>query len=398
MSVFLLSCLAVFLVWAVWFYKKLSSIFDVHLRYLFEPDVNLMAKYPVGSRYDAVELKDKFWTCYLFGVFFAPIRLLAVITCCSIYQVNVWAMMKIFGVTKHNCEDFQNPLYVNLLLIVEYIFMVTNQLAQGFNCYPLSKKKHSIYDYIPDYEPQQDISTAAVTVSNHSVFFEIFFYWMEKTSFFSKASMLDVPFLGLMPLSKLCVFIRGHSKEDRAASQKKLKNRLVRNMKGEMPNITIFPEGTLGNGETIMKFKKGGFDHTYPIKIRCSRFFKDGYFTPSYANMNAKVFLWIWLSCPTFFNEFYEIEEHVDPLFLLKKRGVSPEDPDAWKVVAEEVKEIMKFMVGTQGSEQGYRDLLEYEKKVCYANDKYGGKFFRRTGCGSKKLSAQSNTEAKKEN
>jgi hypothetical protein len=164
-----------------------------------------------------------------------------------------------------------------------------------------------------------------------------------------------------------------------------LQKRLKKNVKGEMPEITIFPEGTLGNGETIMKFKRGAFDHNLPIKVRCSKFFKDDKLTPSFSNMNAWTFMLIWLSYPKFFNESYEIEENIDPLYLLKKNGVSPEDPEAWKTVAREIKEIMLFMTGAQGTEQGYRELLEYETKECYAQDKVGGKFMRRTGCGSKK-------------
>lgn len=187
-----------------------------------------------------------------------------------------------------------------------------------------------------------------------------------------------------MPLSKKCVFMTSHSAEGRKASTEGLEKRLADNMGGKLPDLIVFPEGTLNNGETIMKFKRGGFDHPYPINIRCSKFFQDGKLTPSFANMNAYTFMFIWLCYPQFFNEFYEIEENVDPLFLLKKNGVSPDDPKAWETVAREVKEVMMFMTGMQGSEQGYRDLLKYEKMECYAQDKMGGKFMRRSGCGSK--------------
>lgn len=62
--------------------------------------------------------------------------------------------------------------------------------------------------------------------------------------------------------------------------------------------------------------------------------------------MNALTFIIIWLAYPKFFNESYEIEENIDPLYLLKKNGVSPDDPDAWKTVAREIKDIMLFMTG----------------------------------------------------
>jgi 1-acyl-sn-glycerol-3-phosphate acyltransferase len=115
-------------------------------------------------------------------------------------------------------------------------------------------------------------------------------------------------------------------------------------MKGKMPIITIFPEGTLNNGETIMKFKKGGFAHSYPIRIRCSKWFKDGQLTPSFANMNVFSFMLLALSCPGFDIEFFEIEENIDPLFFLQKYKVNPEDPEAWTIIAKEIKQIMQFM------------------------------------------------------
>ena len=59
----------------------------------------------------------------------------------------------------------------------------------------------------------------------------------------------------------------------------------------------------------------------------------------------------LWLSIPSFFSEFYEIEENLDPLYLLKKHNVDPESPEAWKIVAQEVKDIMTFMTGMFGSE-----------------------------------------------
>jgi hypothetical protein len=156
-------------------------------------------------------------------------------------------------------------------------------------------------------------------------------------------------------------------------------------MEGNLPQINVYPEGTINNSETILKFKKGGFDHTYPIRIRCSRFFQDGYLSPSFVNMNVYSFLFLWLTIPRFFSEFYELDQNLDPLYLLKKNNVDPKDPEAWKVVAKEVKDIMMFMTGMKGSEQGYKELLDYEKSEVFTKDTMGGTFMRRTACTSKR-------------
>lgn len=181
------------------------------------------------------------------------------------------------------------------------------------------------------------------------------------------------------------VYITSHTEEGRKETEQRLRKRLEKNMEGKLPQINVYPEGTINNSETILKFKKGGFDHTYPIRIRCSRFFQDDYLSPSFVNMNVYTFILLWLTIPRFFSEFYEIEENVDPLFLLKKNNVDPKSLDAWKVIAKEVKDIMIFMTGMRGSEQGYADLLEYEQTEIYVKDTMGGTFMRRTGCTSKR-------------
>jgi 1-acyl-sn-glycerol-3-phosphate acyltransferase len=79
----------------------------------------------------------------------------------------------------------------------------------GFNNY--NKIKHSVYDYLPDYQPLQNTDKAAAVVSNHASFFEIFLYWQEHTSFLAKSACCDIPFLGVMPLSKQCVFLKSHN-------------------------------------------------------------------------------------------------------------------------------------------------------------------------------------------
>lgn len=101
--------------------------------------------------------------------------------------------------------------------------------------------------------------------------------------------------------------------------------------------------------------------------------------------MNVITFMALFFTIPKFFSEFYELDQNLDPLYLLKKNNVDPSDENAWKVVANEVKEIMMFMTGMRGSEQGYQELLEYEKTEVYVKDTMGGTLMRRTGCVSKR-------------
>jgi 1-acyl-sn-glycerol-3-phosphate acyltransferase len=60
----------------------------------------------------------------------------------------------------------------------------------------VKKRKFSILDFLSDYEPLQDTTIAPIIVSNHTSFLDVFYYWMENTSFLAKASVSDIPLLG----------------------------------------------------------------------------------------------------------------------------------------------------------------------------------------------------------
>jgi hypothetical protein len=87
----------IFVLWAIWYIKTMLSVYTTHLKYFFEPKVNLMAKYEVGARYDAVHLKIDFWKVVLCGVFVVPVRAVFVLWMLTTYNFWAWGMMKLFG-------------------------------------------------------------------------------------------------------------------------------------------------------------------------------------------------------------------------------------------------------------------------------------------------------------
>lgn len=104
----------VFLSWAVFFYVKFNKLYHVHLKEFLAPDVNKMAKYPVAARYDAVNIEGKFWRYYLIGIFLAPLRF-SIMVILALFM-SFWAkfLMKVFGVTYKNSQDFHNPYFIFL--------------------------------------------------------------------------------------------------------------------------------------------------------------------------------------------------------------------------------------------------------------------------------------------
>lgn len=261
----------VFVWWALFFYKKFNRLYTVHLKDFFAPDVNKMAKYPVAARYDAVNIENKFWRYYFSGIFLVPLRFGIFALVATIGSLWTWSLMKIFGLNYQNSQDFHNPYFNFLVRLVVTPLAWLEFVNAGFK--PYTKIKHSIYDYLPDYQPTQDTRLAPIVLSNHCSFLEIFAHWQENISFLAKSSTSDIPFLGTLVLSKQMVYITSHTEEGRKETDRRLKERLKKNMEGKYPQINVYPEGTINNSETILKFKKGGFDHTFPIRIRCSRFF-----------------------------------------------------------------------------------------------------------------------------
>lgn len=251
------------------------------------------------------------------------------------------------------------------------------------------KKIVSIYDFLGDYEPVQEFDErkeqAPIILSNHSSFMDVWYYWMENTSFVSKASNCDYPIIGVLPIAKQSVFLETHCQKGRSQMLNKLYKRLEDSRAKKLPPITMFPEGTYNNGEYCLRFKKGGFNHQHPIKIRASSFRKEGLWTCSWTNMHPFIFFTLMMTVPEIFMEVFEVEEPLDPYWVYKKHGITKDHPEAWKYVMQEVKSIICFMTGFKSTEKGFRDILEYEKRSFRKYDKIGGTFARRNGCESKK-------------
>lgn len=140
-----------FVLWAVFFYVKFDRLYRVHLKDFLAPDVNKMARYPVAARYDAVNIEGRFWRYYFSGVFLVPVRFGVFVLAASIGSVWTWTLMKIFGLTYENSQEFHNPYFTFLVRLVITPLAWLQFVNSGFK--PYTKIRHSIYDYLPDYQP-----------------------------------------------------------------------------------------------------------------------------------------------------------------------------------------------------------------------------------------------------
>jgi hypothetical protein len=109
-----------------------------------------------------------------------------------------------------------------------------------------------------------------------------------------------------------------------------------------------------------MKFKKGAFVSDKPIKIMALKWGGDRNFSTSMANINVIACIFLTFLQPSLTLEVHEVEQTFDPNFSYKRRNVKNQGEDTWEYVAEDVKSIISFMTGFEGSEQGFK-----ESKAC---------------------------------
>lgn len=189
----------------------------------------------------------------------------------------------------------------------------------------------------------------------------MFWFLSRPVSFLSKDAVARTPFIGMFAIARQSLFLDRSDKDQRDKIMDLIKGRAELGHQGLLPQLLIFPEGTVSNGSSLLKFKKGAFCHTKPIKVYGVKY--NGRFVPSLSNATGGVA--VFLTLCQFWNtlDFYEINENFDPLFVYNKYRLNPKtDPDAWEKVADELKEVMSVMMGIPKVEDGFRDIQKMEK------------------------------------
>lgn len=160
----------------------------------------------------------------------------------------------------------------------------------------------------------------------------------------------------------------------------RVKVRINESMTDGNPPLIVFPEGTLSQGYSLMKFKKGAFITDKPIKIMTMSWGVDDSFFASYTNIHPLMGIFLVLSQPRNHLIIKELDLPLDPKFVWKKYGITnpEEDPHAWEYVAKEVKDLMAFMNGYEETEDGFKEINEFEKEECHKIDIFKVKLFSR--------------------
>ena len=124
-----------------------------------------------------------------------------------------------------------------------------------------------------------------------------------------------------------------------------------------MPTLLICPEGTTNNNQTIMTFKKGAFKDFKPCKIIMFKYSTD-HFMP-FNDLMPTIMIDIMLYCNWVnYVEVTEFEGVYDPKNI---KGIDFNDPDAWKVYAAKVRDLMAQCLEVPKVEFGYRQWKDFE-------------------------------------
>lgn len=129
---------------------------------------------------------------------------------------------------------------------------------------------------------------------------------------------------------------------------------------GKISPLCVFAEGTVSNGRSLMKFKKGAFVGDTPIKVMAMKYGDESNFSLSISNINIITCIVLTLCQPSITLEIHEMDQDFDPKYSFARRGIKQEGEHAWEHVASDVKSIMSIMTGYVNSNQGFE-----EGKIC---------------------------------
>ena len=91
--------------------------------------------------------------------------------------------------------------------------------------------------------------------------------YYEFPSFVADSSVRNLLGVGTIAVAAQTLFtVRGGTSEARQQTRQLLEERQIQAEKGEMPKVSLFPEGATTNSSCMLRFKKGAFASLKPVK------------------------------------------------------------------------------------------------------------------------------------
>lgn len=362
----------VYAVGIVWFMRK---VLNEHLAYLRKMDPETNIKYSSAARHDMLLLEP--WKIYLGAVFVMPVRFIFSVPLHLLVFILVLPMKYIYGMSQ---KTTQKPMGGFFYFYMVGMFKILNPfLLRCMGITSVVKRKLRINDVIANYRPIQDTKhRAPIYVSNHVSAIDQYYFMDQEVSFVAKAAVAKIPCFNILAFCRQCLFIERESKEKRDQMMDAIRTRAERvRTHGDVPSVFIFPEGTTGNGNTLLSFKKGAFATGDRIKIFCLKYNSIPLaYTMSIANAETIYSMLLSMSQLRNTVEVIEFEDAFDPQWVYATKNIKPDDEHAWEEVAKVVKSLIMFAGNFHSTEETFRDHLELMKSWPELNAKALGRHF----------------------
>ena len=353
--------LVAWLAWAVYAVRLTNTIFR-KIRYLTDFEPNKMGRVLCGSRYDQAYLNK--WEIYFGAVIILPVRTAAVLSLTAIGLIFSNIFCLVFGVRDATYYKPRSKLYFALHYYVIGFLSRCAHFCLGF--YRMPTRLLSLKDYWADYKPQQDVSRAPLIISNHVSYLDMWtlLHVSEIPGFLAKSSIRHLPIVGHFAKIHHCIFFNRDDPVERERITNMIADRCKLVEEGKMRPLLIFPEGTTTNGSALMKFKKGVFSPLKPFFVYSMKYGNGRSFIPCFNLMHPGYSFFLFMCQLTNHIEYFKFSEPIDPLYILKKHGVSPTADNAWEVVAEETKKLMCFAFDFDNDNTSFQDKKLFDKEM----------------------------------
>lgn len=127
------------------------------------------------------------------------------------------------------------------------------------------------------------------------------------------------------------------------------------------PTLMIFPEGSSGNGETLLQFKQGAFIYDSPIKIWALEY---------HSTVNLSWCLTSLLQTAIIYatNPVTSLTVHdfdvFDPKYTIDKQGLTPGDENNWHHIVKDVEYLYEYGCRLRQTGNSIRDKTAMKERL----------------------------------
>ncbi|MCQ2815647.1 MAG: 1-acyl-sn-glycerol-3-phosphate acyltransferase [archaeon] len=335
-------------------YLILNFIFALFIKHkvrkFYDKNWKVNEQYPEFRRYDSFS----FIRLYLGLVFFVYPK--AILFCISLGTIAF--VVSIGDIKKyHPIKEwfFRNFTGFNLILFGN---VRPQEIIKDDKLNTLIESVYKKYlgpEYIIDYNKKY-----ATIIGNHCSYVDSFYYtYRYGSSFVSKQTILNVPFVNKMAQYNHSLFLDRTKKEEREKTAQEIAQRQREIMEGKYDRvINVFPEGTITSGKYIINFKRGAFMSLLPLKPLMELTRRNNEFETSSGAMSL---LW---------HIIISANYHYSPVDFMELPVIEPTEfmyenyknmgNEKWEIFMNVTRHIMSECSGLELKDSGYSKKLEF--------------------------------------